>query len=145
VAADQAFQRLGLPEGIYPMAEAAIYLACAPKSNACNVAWHRARDAVREHGSLPVPMHLRNAPTKLMKESGYGAGYRYAHDEADGFARGATYLPERIAGERFFHPTERGLESRIGAWMRRLRGEESDQDRDQDRGQDRDQDREPGA
>ncbi|MEQ9319124.1 MAG: replication-associated recombination protein A, partial [Polyangiaceae bacterium] len=65
VAADQAFQRLGLPEGIYPMAEAAIYLACAPKSNACNVAWHRARDVIREQGALPVPMHLRNAPTKL--------------------------------------------------------------------------------
>ena len=123
VAADQAFQRLGLPEGIYPMAEAAIYLACAPKSNACNVAWHRARDLIREHGALPVPMHLRNAPTKLMKESGYGAGYRYAHDEADGFARGEAYLPERLAGQRFYEPTERGLEARIGAWMRRLRGE----------------------
>ena len=85
VAADQAFQRLGLPEGIYPMAEAAIYLACAPKSNACNVAWHRAQHVIREQGALPVPMHLRNAPTKLMKDSGYGAGYRYAHDEEGGW------------------------------------------------------------
>lgn len=130
VAADQAFQRLGLPEGIYPMAEAAIYLACAPKSNACNLAWHRAREMIREHGALPVPMHLRNASTKLMKDSGYGAGYRYAHDEEDGFARGETYLPERLAGERFYQPTERGLEARIGAWMRRLRGQGSEPDPD---------------
>lgn len=128
VAADQAFQRLGLPEGIYPMAEAAIYLACAPKSNACNVAWHRAQHVIREQGALPVPMHLRNAPTKLMKDSGYGAGYRYAHDEEGGFARGETYLPDRLAGQRYYEPTERGLEAKIGEWMRRLRQTEPEPD-----------------
>jgi len=124
MAADQAFQRLGLPEGLYPMAQAVTYLACAPKSNAANVAWHEAQAAVREHGALPVPMHLRNAPTKLMKNMGYGEGYRHAHDEADGFARGAQYLPERLTGRRFYRPTERGLEVKISAWLRRLRGEE---------------------
>jgi putative ATPase len=123
VAADAAFARLGLPEGIYPMAQAAIYLACAPKSNACNVAWHAARDVVRERGALPVPKKLRNAPTKLMKDMGYGAAYRYAHDEADGFAAGETYLPDAIAGTRFYQPTLRGLEARIGEWLRKLRGD----------------------
>jgi putative ATPase len=123
VAADQAFQRLGLPEGLYPMAQAVIYLACAPKSNACTVAWQAAREAVREHGALPVPMSLRNAPTKLMKEMGYGAGYRYAHDEPGGYARGARYLPERLAGERYYQPTERGLEAKIAAWLAKVRGD----------------------
>ena len=124
VSADQAFQRLGLPEGLYPMAQAAIYLACAPKSNACNLAWHRAQAVIRDEGALPVPMPLRNAPTKLMKQMGYGQGYRYAHDEPGGFARGATYLPDALAGTRFYEPTERGLEGRIAAWLRRARGEE---------------------
>lgn len=124
VSADQAFQRLGLPEGLYPMAQVVTYLACAPKSNAANVAWHEAQAAVREHGALPVPMHLRNAPTKLMKNMGYGQGYRYAHNEADGFARGERYLPERLVGRRFYRPTDRGLEAKIGAWLRRLRGED---------------------
>jgi putative ATPase len=108
------------------MAEAAIYLACAPKSNACTVAWKKARAAVREHGSLPVPMHLRNAPTKLMKDMGYGAGYRYAHDEEHGYARGETYLPESLAGHRYYAPSERGLEGRIAAWMQRLRSSDAD-------------------
>src|SRR5690606_32435716 len=121
LSADRAFQRLGLPEGIYPMAQAAIYLACAPKSNACTVAWKAARQAVRDHGALPVPMHLRNAPTALMKDMGYGTGYRYAHDEPGGYARGARYLPEALEGERFYAPTERGLEARIAAWLAKLR------------------------
>jgi putative ATPase len=123
VSADQAFRRLGLPEGLYPMASATIYLACAPKSNAATVAWHRARSAIRDMGALPVPKELRNATTGLMKEMGYGAGYRYAHDEADGFARGANYLPEALAGTRFYEPTDRGLEKRIGERLRWLRGE----------------------
>ncbi len=125
VAADQAFQRLGLPEGIYPMAQAAIYLACAPKSNACTTAWHKAKRRIAETGALAVPLKLRNAPTKLMRDSGYGSGYKYAHNEEDGYVVNETYLPEDLEGERYYHPTERGLEARIGAWLAKLRGDES--------------------
>jgi putative ATPase len=121
VDADSAFRRLGMPEGLYAMAQAAIYLACAPKSNAANVAWHRARDAVREHGALGVPLELRNAPTKLMDRLGHGAGYRYPHDEADGIARGAEYLPEALRGARYYEPTERGLEAKIKTWLAAVR------------------------
>jgi putative ATPase len=110
-----------MPEGLYAMAQAAIYLACAPKSNAANVAWHRARDAVREHGALGVPLELRNAPTKLMDRLGHGAGYRYPHDEADGIARGAEYLPEALRGARYYEPTERGLEAKIKTWLAAVR------------------------
>ncbi|MCA9618591.1 MAG: replication-associated recombination protein A [Myxococcales bacterium] len=124
VAADQAFARLGMPEATHTLAQCCTYLAVAPKSNATYVAWKAAQAAVNAHGSLPVPMHLRNAPTKLMKQMGYGQGYRYAHDEPGGFARGATYLPDALAGTRFYEPTERGLEGRIAAWLRRARGEE---------------------
>src|SRR4029079_16643349 len=102
VAADAAFRRMGMPEGMYPLAQATIYLATAPKSNACTVAWQRARDAVRDAGALPVPLKLRNAATKLMKDEGYGKGYRYAHDEEGGFAEGETYLPEELAGARYY-------------------------------------------
>jgi putative ATPase len=123
VAADAAFRRLGLPEGIYPMAQAAIYLACAPKSNASTIAWQTAKRRIAETGALAVPLELRNAPTKLMKDMSYGAGYRYAHDEPDGFARGATYLPEPLAGERYYRPSGRGLEQKIGEWLDKLRGE----------------------
>jgi putative ATPase len=123
VAADAAFRRMGMPEGMYPLAQAALYLATAPKSNACNVAWHEAQAAVREHGALPVPMKLRNAVTKLMKEEGYGEGYRYAHSEEGGVATGETYLPEEIAGTRFYEPTDRGYEKMIAERLRRIRGE----------------------
>jgi putative ATPase len=125
VAADEAFRRLGLPEGLYPMAQAAIYLACAPKSNSAGVAWQSAKRAVDEHGALPVPLELRNAPTPLMRDMGYGQGYRYAHNEPDAYARGATYMPELLTGTRFYHPSERGYEARIGEWLRRLRGEDN--------------------
>jgi len=128
VAADAAFRRLGLPEGLYAMAEAAIYLACAPKSNAANLAWHRAKERIAATGSLPVPLHLRNAPTRLMKDLGHGQGYRHAHDEEDGYARGATYLPDALAGERYYEPTSRGLEGKIGAWLTKLRGEPGSSD-----------------
>ncbi|MSP25614.1 MAG: replication-associated recombination protein A [Myxococcales bacterium] len=123
VAADAAFRRLGLPEGLYPMAQAAIYLACAPKSNAANLAWHRAQERIAETGALPVPHHLRNAPTALMRDEGYGEGYRYPHDEAGGHARGATYLPDALIGERYYHPTTRGLEAKLGEWLRKLRSD----------------------
>ncbi|MBI4705059.1 MAG: replication-associated recombination protein A [Deltaproteobacteria bacterium] len=121
VAADEAFRRLGMPEGIYPLAQACLYLASAPKSNASNVAWHRAREAVTEHGSLPVPLKLRNAPTALMKEQGCGEGYRYPHDEPGGVAEGEKYLPELLAGACFYEPTDRGYERNIGERLRWIR------------------------
>ncbi len=121
VAADAAFRRLGLPEGIYPMAQTAIYLACAPKSNAATLAWMAAKKRIDETGALPVPLELRNAPTPLMRDLGYGAGYRYAHDEEGGFARGAVYLPAQLSGERYYQPTDRGLEAKIGEWLAKLR------------------------
>jgi putative ATPase len=126
VAADAAFRRLGMPEGMYPMAQAAIYLATAPKSNACTRAWQAAQAAVREHGALPVPLKLRNAVTRLMKEEGYGQGYRYAHDEEGGVAAGETYLPDEMPGARFYAPTDRGYERMIGERLRRVRGEDDE-------------------
>jgi putative ATPase len=120
-AADQAFRRMGMPEGMYPLAHAAIYLACAPKSNAVNVAWHRAKAMIEEHGALPVPTKLRNAVTKLMKDEGYGEGYKYAHDFDDGVVAGETYLPDEIAGEVFYEPTDRGEELRMKQRIEALR------------------------
>ncbi len=122
VAADAAFRRMGMPEGMYPMAQACLYLATAPKSNACNTAWHMAQAAVREHGALDVPYKLRNAPTALMKSEGFGEGYRYAHAEEGGIARGETYLPDRLVGTRFYEPTERGYEKMISERLRFWRG-----------------------
>ena len=121
VSADHAFRRMGMPEGMYPLAHACVYLACAPKSNAVNVAWHRAKALVDEHGALPVPKKLRNAVTRLMKEEGYGEGYKYAHDYEGGVVAGETYLPDEIAGEVLYEPTERGEESRIKARLQGLR------------------------
>ena len=123
VAADQAFQRLGMPEGLHTLGQCCVYLACAPKSNACNVAWHRAQAAVRERGALPVPLELRNAVTPLMKREGYGEGYRYAHNEEGAVATGAVYLPEQLVGQRFYEPTERGYEKMIAERLKRIRGE----------------------
>jgi putative ATPase len=124
VAADAAFRRIGMPEGLYPLAHATIYLATAPKSNACNIAWHKAEEAVRERGALPVPLKLRNAVTRLMKSEGYGEDYRYAHNEEGGVAAGETYLPDELVGARFYEPTDRGYERAIGERLRRVRGEE---------------------
>jgi putative ATPase len=101
-AADQAYRRLGMPEGIYPLAHAALYLATAPKSNAVKNAWQRAKAAVDAHGALPVPMKLRNAVTKLMKQDGYGKDYRYPHDYEGNVAPGETYLPDDLVGSRFY-------------------------------------------
>ena len=123
VAADASFRRMGLPEGLYPMAQACIYLATAPKSNAVNAAWHAAQAAVREHGALDVPMKLRNAVTGLMKGEGYGQGYRYAHAEEGGVARGETYLPEELVGTRFYEPTGRGYEKLVAERLRFWRGD----------------------
>jgi putative ATPase len=122
VAADAAFRRLGMPEGMFPIAHAAIYLATAPKSNACTVAWQAAQAAVRERGALPVPLKLRNAVTSVMRDEGYGAGYRYAHDEPGGVAEGEAYLPDDLAGARFYEPTDRGYERNLAERLRRIRG-----------------------
>jgi len=119
--AAEAYERLGSPEGDLALAEAIVYLAVAAKSNAAYSAYGAARAFVQSDGSRPVPLHLRNAPTRLMKELGYGAGYRYAHDEAGGFAAGETYLPDGMAPQRWYRPTERGLESRIGERLEELR------------------------
>ena len=94
IEAAEAYERLGSPEGELALAQAAVYLACAPKSNAVYTAFNAVRAFVKKDGSRPVPMHLRNAPTKLMKDLGYHQGYRYAHDEPGAFAAGEVYLPE---------------------------------------------------
>ncbi|HNP34570.1 MAG TPA: replication-associated recombination protein A [Woeseiaceae bacterium] len=106
-------QRLGSPEGELALAQAVVYFACAAKSNAVYTAMKAALAAAQEHGSLEVPMHLRNAPTSLMKELGYGENYRYAHDEDDGIALGENYFPEDMQPGRYYHPVPRGLEIRI--------------------------------
>ncbi len=119
--AAQTYERLGSPEGELALAQAVIYLAVAPKSNAGYVAYKRARALVEKEGTRPVPLHLRNAPTKLMKQLDYGKGYRYAHDEEGGFAAGETYLPEGMEPPNFYEPVPRGLEIRIAERLRELR------------------------
>lgn len=109
----EAQERLGSPEGELTLAQAVIYLAIAAKSNAVYTAYKQAMSVVKQTGSLEVPMHIRNAPTSLMKELDYGKGYRYAHDEADGYAAGEVYLPDELAGQQFYQPVERGLEIKI--------------------------------
>ncbi|MHB9117601.1 MAG: replication-associated recombination protein A [Burkholderiales bacterium] len=117
----ETYERLGSPEGELTLAQAAIYLACAPKSNAAYVAYNSARSFVRDDPSRPVPLHLRNAPTKLMKELGYGKTYRYAHDEPDGYAAGEQYFPDGLDDPGFYRPTPRGLEGKIGERLAYLR------------------------
>jgi putative ATPase len=116
-----AYERLGSPEGELALAECLLYLAVAPKSNAAYVAYGAARAFIAQDGSRPVPMRLRNAPTRLMKDLGYGKGYRYAHDEPDAFVAGERYLPDNMPDQRFYHPTERGLEQRIGERLAKMR------------------------
>ena len=119
-AAD-VYERLGSPEGELALAECLVYLAVAPKSNAVYVGYNEARALVRKDGTRPVPLHLRNAPTRLMKDLGYGKEYRYAHDEDGGFAAGESYFPEGMRPPQFYRPVERGLEIRIGDKLRELR------------------------
>ena len=116
----EAYERLGSPEGELAIAQAAVYLACAAKSDAVYKAFGAATADVRGHGSLSVPLHLRNAPTSLMRELGHGRSYRHAHDEPEGYAAGETYPPERLAGRRYYAPVERGLEIRIAEKLARL-------------------------
>jgi putative ATPase len=120
--AAETYERLGSPEGELALAQAVIYLASAPKSNAGYVAWGQARGFAKEDGSRPVPVHLRNAPTRLMKELGYGHAYRYAHDEPEAYAAGEHYFPDELATPpRFYSPTPRGLEGKIGERLAHLR------------------------
>jgi putative ATPase len=117
----ETYERLGSPEGELALAEAAIYLAMAPKSNAAYRAYGAAMEAVKAGGSQPVPLHLRNAPTRLMKQLGYGRDYRYAHEEQEAYAAGERYLPEALGAKRFYEPTDRGLEARIRERLLQLR------------------------
>jgi putative ATPase len=115
------YLRIGSPEGELALATALVYLAIAPKSNAVYRAYGAARQAVSEHGSLEVPLHIRNAPTKLMKELDYGKGYRYDHDEGDAHAAGQQFLPDALVGTEFYVPTTRGLEGKIADRLAQLR------------------------
>ncbi|TLZ07996.1 MAG: replication-associated recombination protein A [Gammaproteobacteria bacterium] len=117
----ETYERLGTPEGELGVATAVVYLACAPKSNAMYVAMGEAMADVAEFGSLEVPLKLRNAPTRLMKNLGYGRDYRYAHDEPDAFAAGERYLPDELPDRRYYRPVPRGLEAKIGEALERLR------------------------
>ena len=119
--AAEVYERLGTPEGELALAECVLYLAVAPKSNAVYKAFNEARALIKKDGTRPVPMHLRNAPTQLMRELDYGKGYRYAHDEEGGFAAGERYLPEGMAAPGFYLPVERGLEIKIAEKLRQLR------------------------
>ncbi len=123
MAADAAFQRVGMPEGAYPLAQACTYLASTTKSNAQVDAISGPKKDIKAHGPLPVPLKLRNAPTKLMKEWGYGASYRYPPSEG-GFAEGETYLPDALMGSRYYQPRDSGVEARIAKRLKKLRGEE---------------------
>jgi len=117
----ETYERLGSPEGELALAQATLYLAVAPKSNAAYVAHNRVRELVRNDPSRPVPEHLRNAPTKLMKDLGYGREYRYAHDEPAAYAAGENYFPDDLPPVRFYEPTVHGLENRIRERLEALR------------------------
>jgi putative ATPase len=124
--AAETYERLGSPEGELALAEATIYLACAAKSNAVYNAYNAVKAFVAKDGSRPVPEHLRNAPTELMKQLGYGKRYRYAHDEPEAYAAGETYLPEGLGEPGWYQPTPRGLEGKIAEkldYLRRLDAE----------------------
>jgi putative ATPase len=122
----ETYERLGSPEGELALAEAAIYLACAPKSNAAYLAYNQARALIRGDPSRPVPEHLRNAPTKLMKELGYGRAYRYAHDEPEAYAAGERYFPDGMSPPTFYAPSDRGLEAKIRDKLAHLKALDAD-------------------
>lgn len=117
----QTYQRLGSPEGELALAQAIVYMACAPKSNAVYTALTAAMMDAKKEGSLDVPLHLRNAPNKFMKSLDYGAEYRYAHNESQGYAAGETYFPDEMGERRYYHPVERGLEIKIAEKLAALR------------------------
>ena len=124
--AAEVYERLGTPEGELALAECVIYLAVAPKSNAVYKAFNAAKAWVKQDGTRPVPMHLRNAPTQLMKKLDYGKGYRYAHDETGGFAAGESYLPDGMKSPGFYQPVDRGLEIKIAEKLAALRKRNDD-------------------
>jgi putative ATPase len=117
----EVFERLGSPEGELAIAQAVVFLASTAKSNAVYVAFGEAMEDARTHGSLEVPLHLRNAPTKLMKGLGYGKGYRYAHNEPEGYAAGENYFPDGLEPREYYRPVARGLEIKIAEAMARRR------------------------
>jgi len=121
LSAAQTYERLGSPEGELALAQAVLYMAVAAKSNAGYVAYNAARAFISQDSSREVPLHLRNAPTKLMKQLDYGKGYRYAHDEAGGYAAGENYFPDGMPEESFYQPTDHGLEAKIAEKLARLR------------------------
>jgi len=121
ISAWDTYTRLGSPEGELAIAQAIIYLASAPKSNAVYKAYNSATQHAKEQGTLEVPLHLRNAPTKLMKGLGYGANYRYAHDEDEGYAAGENYFPDELINTQYYYPVDRGLEIKIKEKLERLR------------------------
>jgi putative ATPase len=123
--ATATFERLGSPEGELALAQCVLYLAVAPKSNAVYTAYNAARSFIKQDGSRPVPMRLRNSPTKLMKQLGYGEGYRYAHDEDDAYAAGEHYLPDDMPPIAFYAPTDRGAEARIRERLDELRARDA--------------------
>ncbi|MCJ7453295.1 MAG: replication-associated recombination protein A [Steroidobacteraceae bacterium] len=122
--ASETYERLGSPEGELALAQAVVFMACAAKSNAVYVAFGAAMADAKEHGTLDVPLHLRNAPTGLMKSLGYGKGYRYAHDEPDAYAAGENYFPEGMKPARYYQPVDRGLEIKIREALERRRRNE---------------------
>ncbi len=117
----EAQERLGSPEGELSLAQAVVYLACAPKSNAVYMAYNAAMRDAKQHGSLPVPVHLRNAPTKLMKSLDYGKEYRYAHHEPEAYAAGENYFPDELKGSAYYQPVGRGLELKISEKLKHLK------------------------
>jgi len=126
MAAVQTYERIGSPEGELALAEAVLYLACAAKSNAVYTAYNAAREFISKDGSRPVPLRLRNAPTRLMKGLRYGKGYRYAHDEEDAYAAGERYFPDNMPDVTFYEPTDRGLEAKIREKLEALRARDRD-------------------
>ena len=121
-----AYERLGMPEGVLPLAQAVTYCATAPKSNASYAGWLRAVEDARGAGSAEVPLHIRNAPTGLMKRLGYGKAYQYPHDKPGHFIR-EQYLPDELAGRRYYVPSNQGYEQRIAERLRIWWGEESEE------------------
>ena len=126
----ETYERLGSPEGELALAEAVVYLALAPKSNAIYEAYNAARDFIAKDGTRPVPLHIRNAPTPLMKQLGYGRGYRYAHEEQGAYAAGENYLPEGMPPIEWYRPTDRGLEARLRERIAELRRRDEETGKD---------------
>jgi putative ATPase len=125
----ETYERLGSPEGELALAEAVIYLACTAKSNATYLAYQEARAFIAKDGTRPVPLHIRNAPTRLMKDLGYGKDYRYAHDEEGAYAAGENYFPDGMPAVEWYRPTERGLEARIREKLQALRSRDESSDK----------------